>query len=163
MLAGIFHETDLLVAEMLRGGVLDGLGAADLAAIVSCVVYEHRSPEPPAAPWFSSREVQGRWRQLEALSADLRARERSVGLGEHRPPDPTFAAVAHAWVAGEGFAEIVDEEELTGGDFVRTMKQLIDLLRQVATVAGDSGVRRAAASAVDGARRGVVLDGSVSG
>jgi ATP-dependent RNA helicase HelY len=130
---------------------------------VSCVVYEHRSPEPPAAPWFSSKQVRSRWQQLEALSADLRARERSVGLGEHRPPDPTFAAIAHAWVAGEGFAEIVDEEELTGGDFVRTMKQLIDLLRQVATIAADPGVRRAAADAVDGARRGVVLDGSAAG
>ncbi|MDA9293150.1 DEAD/DEAH box helicase, partial [bacterium] len=92
MLAGIFHETDLLVAEMLRSGALEGLAAADLAAVVSCVVYEHRSPEPPAAPWFSSKLVRGRWQQLEALSADLRARERSVGLGEHRPPDPTFAA-----------------------------------------------------------------------
>jgi ATP-dependent RNA helicase HelY len=163
MLAGIFHETDLLVAEMLRSGVLDGLGAADVAAIVSCVVYEHRSPESPAAPWFSSNEVRLRWQRLETLSDDLRRRERSVGLGEHRPPDPTFAAVAHAWVSGEGFAEIVDEEELTGGDFVRTMKQLIDLLRQVATVARDPGVRRAAAEAVDGARRGVVLDGSVAG
>ncbi len=163
MLAGIFHETDLLVAEMLRSGVLDGLGAADLAAIVSCVVYEHRSPEPPAAPWFSSTEVRGRWHRLEALSEDLRARERSIGLGEHRAPDPTFAAVAHAWVAGEGFAEIVDEEELTGGDFVRTMKQLIDLLRQVATVAPNPTVRRAASEAVDGARRGVVLDGAAGG
>ncbi len=143
--------------------MLDGLGAADLAAIVSCVVYEHRSPEPPTAPWFSSKEVRGRWQQLEALSDDLRARERSVGLGEHRPPDPTFAAVAHAWVAGEGFAEIVDEEELTGGDFVRTMKQLIDLLASGGDVAPDSASPASRGEAVDGARRGVVLDGSVAG
>ena len=59
--------------------------------------------------------------------------------------------------------EAFDEEELTGGDFVRTMKQLIDILRQVATIAPDPGVRRAAADAVDGARRGVVLDGSAAG
>ena len=163
MLAGIFHESDLLVAEMLRSGVLDGLAAADLAAVVSCVVYEHRSPEPPAAPWFSSKVVRGRWQQLKALSANLAAQERSVGLGEHRAPDPTFAAIAHAWVVGEGFAEIVDEEELTGGDFVRTMKQLIDILRQVATIAPDTGVRSSAADAVAGARRGVVLDGSAAG
>jgi ATP-dependent RNA helicase HelY len=89
--------------------------------------------------------------------------ERSIGLGEHRSPDPTFAAIAHAWVAGEGFAEIVDEEELTGGDFVRTMKQLIDLLRQVATVAPQAATRRAAAEAVESARRGVVADGSAPG
>ncbi|WP_051063106.1 DEAD/DEAH box helicase [Ilumatobacter nonamiensis] len=163
MLAGIFHECDLLVAEMLRADLLHDLSSADLAAIVSCVVYEHRSPEPPPAPWFSSKDVRTRWNRLDALSADLRGQERSVGLGEHREPDPTFAAIAHAWVAGEGFAEIVDEEELTGGDFVRTMKQLIDLLRQVATVAPERSVREAASAAVDGARRGVVLDGSAPG
>ena len=133
--------------------MLDGLGAADLAALVSCVVYEHRSPDRPPAPWFSSNGVRDR------VAASRRAQRGPachasdrVGLGEHRPPDPTFAAIAHAWVAGEGFAEIVDEEELTGGDFVRTMKQLIDLLRQVAIVAPDSGVRRAAAEAVEAAR-----------
>jgi ATP-dependent RNA helicase HelY len=163
VLAGIFHEMDLLVAEMLRMGLLDDLDAADLAAVVSCVVYEHRSPEPPAPPWFSSRTVRDRWNRLDALGADLRAQERSVGLAEQREPDPTFAAVAHAWVAGEGFAEIVDEEELTGGDFVRTMKQLIDLLRQIAIVGPNAEVRRSAATAADRARRGVVLDGSVRG
>ncbi len=74
-----------------------------------------------------------------AISEDLRATERSVGLGEHRPPDPTFAAIAHAWVAGEGFAEVVGDDELTGGDFVRTTKQLIDLLRQLAIIAPEPG------------------------
>ena len=160
ILARVFNECDLLVAEMLRADVLEGLGAADLAGVVSCLVYEHRSPEPPPAPWFSSSDARSRWRRLAELSDDLRATERKLGLGEHRAPDPTFAAIAHAWVAGEGFAEIVDEEDLTGGDFVRTMKQLIDLLRQVATVAPTASVRAAASEAVDAARRGVVADGS---
>jgi ATP-dependent RNA helicase HelY len=65
-------------------------------------------------------------------------------------------------VAGEGFAEVVEEEELTGGDFVRTTKQLIDLLRQIALVAPDKGTRSAAASAADAADRGVVADTSVA-
>ena len=51
-----------------------------------------------------------RWRHIEAISQDLAARERAAGLAEHRPPDPTFAAVAYAWVAGEGFAEVVVDE-----------------------------------------------------
>ncbi len=161
-LARVFHESDLLVAEVVRLGVLDGLGAADVAAIVSCLVYEHRSPDAPPNPWFSSTTVRGRWRRLQALSEDLAALERARGLPEHRPPDPTFAATAHAWVAGEGFAEVVEEEELTGGDFVRTTKQLIDLLRQIALVAPDKGTRSAAASAADAADRGVVADTSVA-
>ncbi len=163
MLASVFNETDLLVAEMLRDGLLDGLSPADLAGIVSCLVYEHRSPDDPPAPWFSSAETRSRWLRLAAISERLRTAERRLGLGEHRAPDPTFAAIAHAWVAGEGFAEIVDEEDLTGGDFVRTMKQLIDLLRQVSKVSPSASVRSAASRAVDEAVRGVVADGSAPG
>ena len=99
---------------------------------------------------------------MQALSEDLAAQERSRGVTEHRPPDPTFAAVAHAWVAGEGFAEVVVEEGLTGGDFVRNVKQLIDLLRQIALVSPVPATRRAAASAAESAYRGVVADSSVS-
>jgi ATP-dependent RNA helicase HelY len=162
LLARLFHESDLLVAEVLHDGVLDGLGAPDLAALVSCLVYEHRSSDAPPAPWFSSGDVRGRWRRMAAISSDLSTRERATGLVEHRRPDPTFAAVAFAWAAGEGFAEVVVDEELTGGDFVRTTKQLIDVLRQIALVAPDRETRRAAAEAADTSFRGVVADSSLA-
>ena len=101
---------------------------AELAGLVSTFVYEHRSPDDPPPPWFPSDDVKRRWRSIAAVSEDL-ARDRAQhGLAEHRPPEPTFIAVAYAWIAGESFAEVVADEELTGGDFVRTMKQLIDLL-----------------------------------
>ncbi|MET0662004.1 MAG: DEAD/DEAH box helicase [Ilumatobacteraceae bacterium] len=160
MLARTFHECDLLVTEIVRAGLLDGLGSADLAALVSVVVYEHRSPEPAGAPWFSSPDVRDRWRRIAAISEELQAQERAVGLAEHRAPDATFAGVAHAWVAGEGFAEVVGDEELTGGDFVRTVKQLIDLLRQLSLIAPSPDTRRAAGAAAEAAFRGVVADSS---
>ena len=162
MLARTFHESDLLVTEVVRSGVLDELDAADLAALVSMLVYEHRSSDTPPAPWFSSDDLRSRARRIIAISEDLSANERAVGLAEHRPPDPTFAAVAHAWVAGEGFADVVGDDELTGGDFVRTTKQLIDLLRQLAIVAPAPATRRAAASAAERAFRGVVADSAAA-
>jgi ATP-dependent RNA helicase HelY len=158
MLARIFHESDLLVAEIVRAGLLDDLGPADVAALVSTLVYEHRSQEPPPRPWFSSDDVRGRWQRLAAISEDLAAHERAASVNEHRGPDPTFAAIAYAWVAGEGFAEVVDADDLTGGDFVRTTRQLIDLLRQLAIVAPVRATRRAASQAAEAAFRGVVSD-----
>jgi ATP-dependent RNA helicase HelY len=158
LLARIFHESDLFVAEVVRAGLLDGLSAADLASLVSTLVYEHRSPEPPPRPWFSNNEIRGRWQRIAAISEDLAAHERSAGVNEHRGPDPTFAAIAYAWVAGEGFAEVVDADELTGGDFVRTTRQLVDLLRQLAIVAPSEATRRAASQAAEAAFRGVVSD-----
>ena len=78
----------------------------------------------------------------------------------HRPPDPTFVAVAFAWAAGEGFAEVVEAEELSGGDFVRTTKQLIDVLRQLALVAPERDTRRSAEQAAEQLFRGVVAASS---
>ena len=65
-------------------------------------------------------------------------------------------------MAGEELADVVADEELTGGDFVRTMKQLIDLARQVALVRPDAGDTRAGAARwPSGPFRGVVADGVV--
>jgi ATP-dependent RNA helicase HelY len=52
----------------------------------------------------------------------------------------------------------VGDDEMTGGDFVRTTKQLIDLLRQLAIVSPEPATRRAAADAAEAAFRGVVAD-----
>jgi ATP-dependent RNA helicase HelY len=161
ILARVFHESDLLVTETIRAGYLDGVDAPTMAGLVSTFVYEHRSPDDPPMPWFPDSEVRRRWRSIERLSEELAHLELVHGLAQHRPPDPTFFAVAYAWVAGEGFAEVVESEELTGGDFVRTVKQLIDVLRQVAIVAPQDATRAAARRAAESAFRGVVADASI--
>ena len=53
------------------------------------------------------------------------------------------------------------DEELTGGDFVRTMKQLVDLARQIALVAPDADTRSRARDVAKQAFRGVVADSVV--
>lgn len=156
VLAGTFHECDLLVAECLLDGLLDGLSAADLAALASVFVYEHRSSDPPPAPWFPSKEMRQRFRRVLMVSQELHGLEERAELSLHRVPDPTYIAIAHAWSLGEGFAEVVESEELSGGDFVRTMKQLVDLLRQIAVIAPSAETRRVAVDAGESLLRGVV-------
>ena len=163
ILARVFHESDLFVAECLLAGLLDDVPTAELAGLLSVFVYEHRSPEPAPAPWFPSTEVRQRWRRIAAFSEDLAADERSAGLAEHRPPDPGFVGAAHAWVAGEELAQVVADEAVTGGDFVRTMKQLIDLARQIALIAPDATTRKRAREVAQIAFRGVVADSVVAG
>jgi ATP-dependent RNA helicase HelY len=160
ILARTFHECDLLVVECVRRGLLDGVDAPTLAGLASVFVYEHRNPEPPPAPWYPSPMAKRRWQSIAQLSYELQAIEETNSLSVHRPPDPTFIAVAYAWAAGEGFAEVVSAEELSGGDFVRTMKQLIDLVRQLALVAPSRETRRVAEQAAEALFRGVVADSS---
>jgi ATP-dependent RNA helicase HelY len=160
ILARTFHECDLLIVECLRQGLLDDLDPAALAGLVSVFVYEHRSPEPPPTAWFPSPTVRKRWQRIAEISYELEEIEEEAGLSVHRPPDATFVAVAFAWAAGEGFAEVVEAEELSGGDFVRTMKQLIDVLRQLALVAPQRATRTSAEQAADQLFRGVVAASS---
>lgn len=155
----IYHESDLLVSLAVGDGVLDGLTPAEVAAVVSCLTYEHRSAEAPPAPSFPTAEVRARVRRLESLAEALNRSERAAKVGETRPPEPGFAAAAHSWAAGEDLDRVLDDE-LTGGDFVRNVKQLVDLLRQLGEIATDPRTARACHEAADSLLRGVVLAGS---
>ena len=161
-LVRIFHESDLLMAEALETGLLDDLDPASLAGMVSCLTYEHRSPNPPDAPWFPSAEVRRRVMALDQLAADLNLDEAAAGLPASRPPDPGFFALAYAWAAGEALDDVLADEDLSGGDFVRNVKLLIDLLGQVAEAAPNPATARTARQATDQILRGVVAASSVA-
>jgi ATP-dependent RNA helicase HelY len=156
ILASVFHESDLLIASALGDGLLDGLDPADLAGVASVFTYEHRSKEPPAPPQFPSGELAERVRAIEALARDLQGAEQTARLPSTAAPDPTFLATARAWATGARLAVVLDPADLSGGDFVRNVKQLIDLLRQVGTVAPLASTRRSARAAAEQLHRDLV-------
>jgi len=163
-LAGIYHERDLLVAEALNHGVFDDLNEAELASLASTFVYEHRSPGPPPDPWFPSPTVGERFDTVIELWGVLHWRERAEGVSETARPDPGFAPVAHAWARGESLPRLLDQSsDMTAGDFVRNVKQIIDLVGQISTVAPRPATQATARRAGDALHRGVVaLSGSVA-
>jgi ATP-dependent RNA helicase HelY len=165
MLTRLYSETDLLLAESLREGLLDGLDSPSMAAVCSVFSYETRGPDQgaPHRVRFPNRTVRDRVMEIERISRDLNVVEDEAGLPETRPPDAGFAAVAHAWAAGKDLEDVLLDEELTGGDFVRNVKQLIDLLRQVGDVAPRPETASAARSAADALFRGVVAASSTVG
>jgi len=163
-LARVYSEADLLVVECLRSGLWDALTAAELAAVVSSLVYETRRAEDGVPP-VPTGAVQGALREMARLWGRLSQAEAEQHLSFLREPDPGFAWAAWRWASGAPLDQVlVDEQEMTAGDFVRSCKQLIDLLGQVADVAAMTGspVRRTARQAVDAVRRGVVAYSSTA-
>jgi len=159
-LACLYTELDLLAAECLRRGLWDGLSPAELAACVSALTFESRSTEaagPARLPGGPVRDVLAAtvsvWRELDEIEADNR-------LSFLREPDPGFAWAAHAWAQGKPLESVLGPD-LTPGDFVRAVKQLMDLLGQVAVAAGDDPLRSTALAAVDALGHGVVTFSSV--
>ena len=166
-LTRIYHESDLLVAHALGEGLFDDLEPAALAALASSFTFQarrvsgHRGGGEEPKVWFPSGKVQRRWLDLERLASDLNGAEAAAGLPLTRTPDPGFFAAAHGWASGADLADVIADDLVTGGDFVRNIKQLIDLLRQLSTVAPDKATADAAAHAADRLFRGVVAASSV--
>lgn len=152
----IYHECDLLLSLALERGLFDGLDDAEVAALASCVTYEHRSAEPPPPPVLPSAELRRRVEQLDTLTEELHRREGAARLPLTRAPEPGFAAAAWSWASGQELDLILDED-LTGGDFVRNVRQLIDLLRQIGQIAPEPATAAAARRAAEALVRGVVL------
>ncbi|MEY2449387.1 MAG: ATP-dependent helicase HelY, partial [Acidimicrobiaceae bacterium] len=162
-LAHLYHECDLLIAEALHAGLLDDLDPASMAGLVSVFTYEHRSSTPPPPPWFPSGKSRERFGEIERLARELNTDEHEAALSQTRLPDPGFVALAHAWAAGGELDGVLEDEDLSGGDFVRNMKQLIDLLRQVGDAAPNDATRRVANQAAERCFRGVIAASSVVG
>jgi ATP-dependent RNA helicase HelY len=159
-LAGLYTELDLLVAECLRRDLWDGLAPAELAACVSALTFESRRPDeasPPRLPHGRSREV---LTDMIRVWGELDGVEKEHHLSFLREPDLGFAWTAHAWARGRALEQVLSED-LTPGDFVRAVKQLIDLLDQVATAARPAPVADTARRAIAALRRGVVAYSSV--
>jgi ATP-dependent RNA helicase HelY len=165
LLARLSHECDLLLAEAIRDGVFRNLSAAELAAVVSCFTYERRGPDdargaaqlrwPSNAVARAVRGIERRWRDLNAAEDDHR-------LPETRSVDPGFVDAMFEWARGDALALVLDDE-VSAGDFVRQVKQCIDVLRQVADVDPDPAVATTARDAARACLRGVVAAASAVG
>jgi len=177
-LAGLYTELDLLAAECMRRRLWDGLAPAELAACVSALSFESRQADdtqPPRLPQGRTPDVLAAmvrtWSELDEL-------EKDNDLSFLREPDLGFAWAAYRWARGATLESVLDQSpDLTPGDFVRAVKQLIDLLDQIASAApaADPGPASApsagraarslsgtARAAIDAMRRGVVAYSAVT-
>jgi ATP-dependent RNA helicase HelY len=158
----LYSDSDLVAAESLRQGLWDGLSASELASALSILVFEARRPDDASAPRLPGspvRDVIGAmvhvWGQLDQLERDHR-------LDFLRQPDLGFAWAAYRWAEGDELDDVLTVTDLAAGDFVRWVKQLIDLTGQVADAAGVGDLRDTARQAVRLLKRGVVAYSSLN-
>lgn len=129
LLAGIYSDTDLLVAQAITEGMWDHLGPPELAAMAGAVVYEGRQrEESPRLPGGKVREAA---LALADLARELGEVESRFGVPTSRELDLGFVWPVHSWAQGGRLASILDDAEMAAGDFVRWCRQAVDLLDQV--------------------------------
>ncbi|MDO4899680.1 RNA helicase [Actinomyces sp.] len=140
VLARVYAERDLLVAECLRQALWNDLTPAELAGAVSACVYEPRlaasSLGLPAAPGSRLGDVLRRELTISRRISDLEALER---VDPSTGAEPALAGAVRAWTDGADLATILEDTDLAAGDFVRWCKQLLDVLGQLATIISGAG------------------------
>ena len=163
MLARVYAERDLLVAECVRTGVWRDLRPADLAGAVSACVYEPRAgAAAPGLPRGPDSRLGAALREVVQVSRRIADLEGLARIEPSAVAEPALAGPVSAWASGASLAQVLGESELTAGDFVRWCKQLLDVLHQLADLdpqaeAGATArLARQAARAAEQVNRGVV-------
>lgn len=155
MLARIYGERDLLVAEALRLKIWDNLDAPSLAAMAAALVYEPRRDDEN----FEARAVKGDFQKsftdTQLLWDDLENLARKHKLPRSSKLEMDLSYPIHRWATGAKLDLVLESADLLPGDFIRWCKQIIDLLEQLAK-ASEGQISARARDAVDLVKRGIV-------
>ena len=182
LLRGLYHEADLLLAEMLRAGVFDDAEPAVIAGVLSGLIFEpRRARRTPGGAQVAKkkgkkgalpdrlgdrrrRDIHDRLAKSLELSDRIRSLEEVHLVSRTRSIESGLATAVASWARGATLSTVLavatrDVGEVAPGDFVRVVKQVADLAEQVAHVAQDPAVSQSALDLVPLLLRSVVAGG----
>jgi ATP-dependent RNA helicase HelY len=153
ILSKIYAESDLLLTESIRRGVFAELQPAEIISVASVMIFESRSQED-LSPKIPNDVVANALALITRIWAELEELEIEVGVKTQRAPDFGFCYMIYRWANGTSLNQVLKGSDMSVGDFVRSTKQLVDLLGQIATASPDLNKKcREAVKLID---RGVV-------
>ncbi|MCU1510977.1 MAG: helicase, partial [Arthrobacter sp.] len=159
----IYGEKDLLISQSLRMGAFSDLDAAEVAALVSVLVYQAKREDRGLRPKMPSVSLESavdtvvrEWSALE----DVEEANKLPLTGE---PELGLVWPIYKWAKGRHLQDVLSGTDLAAGDFVRWVKQVIDLLDQLAKIPDlDPRISRLCGDAIKLVKRGVVAYSSVT-
>jgi ATP-dependent RNA helicase HelY len=131
ILAKIYAESDLLLTETIRAGILDNLSAPELLAVASSMIFQSRSRDD-YAPKMPHQNVTNALSEIIRIWAKLEEIENEFDVKTQKEPDFGFAYISYRWAQGNSLTSVLKGSDMSVGDFVRSTKQLMDLLMQIA-------------------------------
>ena len=153
ILSKIYAESDLLLTESIRRGLFKDLAPAEILSVASTMIFESRSQED-LSPKIPNENVASTLASVTRVWAEIEELEIEVGVKTQRAPDLGFCYMIFRWANGSSLNQVLKGSDMSVGDFVRSTKQLIDLLGQIANASPELNKKcREAVKSID---RGVV-------
>ena len=154
----VFGERDLVIAMSIDEGAWEGLNEAELAALVSALVYDSHSDDDACelTPSGVSIRLRTAWDECMGTLERVHRVEKHCGLDPTPGMDAGLMAATLAWAHGSTLATAIDGTQIQAGDFVRWMRQVMDCLGQIASAVPSSDLARTAQAAKNRIGRGIV-------
>ncbi|KAA0194557.1 Superkiller viralicidic activity 2 2 [Fasciolopsis buskii] len=136
----ITSADELLLTELLFDGVFNRLPAEQIAALLSCFVFEERASEMPKLTKELSdalRTLQDTARRIARISNECRLKVDEDSYVDSFKPH--MMDVVYSWTRGASFAQVCAMTDLFEGTIIRTLRMLEELLRQMANAARTIG------------------------
>lgn len=134
LLRRLYNERDVVFAQAICEGLFNNLSAIELASCLSSLVYEPRgisSSEPRRYPGGQNGAVFRTIGKLKALFMEVNNLCVKCNLDPLMPLECGALDMMYDWAQGADLSIILQNSDITGGDFVRQAKRLIDILMQL--------------------------------
>ncbi len=148
MLRRVYGERDLVVAECIAEGIWTELDPNEFAAAIAAVVYEPRADASSGSGQVSlpTARLREAWEGTGRVFERILAAESGAGIEVTPEPSADIIGITYMWARGSSLAKVLEKTEMSGGDFVRWMRQIIDMLDQIRRIQ-DSPLRDSAHAA----------------
>ncbi|XP_021923108.1 helicase SKI2W isoform X2 [Zootermopsis nevadensis] len=157
------HE--LMITEVVLQCILADKQPSEIAALLSCLVFQQRTREEPDIPGMPLTLRKG-VEQIKEIAENLKYVEIQCGIQPGRD-EPNFGLVqvVYDWAQGKAFSEIMEvNEDVQEGIIVRCIQQLNETLRDVKNAAhliGDQILKQKMQEASDAIKRDIVFAASL--
>lgn len=156
---------ELLLTELIFGGVFNEMDVEHIVALLSCFVFQEKVDstqklrEDLAAPY---RQLQEYARKIARVSQESKL---SIDVEEYvQSFSPYLMEVVYSWCKGAKFSEICSMTDIFEGSIIRCMKNLEELLRQLSSAAkgiGNSLLENKFAEGINKLKRDIVFAASL--
>ena len=155
-LSKINAEADLVITEHLINNLFDDFTVPELAAFLSAFIFESRFDSDLRSTRFPTESLEKAFKKSEKYITKLNTNERDAGIKESRGLDFAMVYPSYLWAKGKPLNEILESRDIAGGDFVRAMKSILDLLRQIEDASPGQKTKDLASATIDACFRDII-------
>lgn len=156
LLKRIHTESDLLLAQVLQQVDFSDLDVPTFSALMSVLVYESRSDRDQRGVRLHKPEFKSFFTEFQHLAEQIHVVETSNNYSSGQRLDQGFAWAVYQWAKGVRLTELLSKTEISAGDFVRSMRRLLDLLEQISRL-NLSNVSKLSQDAILILKRGILV------